>query len=45
MKNFSKKGSFKNKKIIELGCGKGSMLDIIKEAGMNSYGLEYSKNQ
>ena len=43
MKNFSKQGSLKNKKIIELGCGKGSMLDIIREAGMNSYGLEYSK--
>lgn len=42
MKNFLKKGSLKNKKIIELGCGKGSMLDIIKEAGMKSYGLEYS---
>ena len=42
MKNFLKKGNLKNKKIIEIGCGKGSMLDVIKEAGMIPFGLEYS---
>ena len=42
MSEFAKKYDLINKKIIEIGCGKGSMLDIIEEAQMESYGLEYS---
>lgn len=42
MQKLSKKFNLKNKKIIEIGCGTGVMLDIIKEAGMDAYGLEYS---
>jgi len=42
MLEFSSKYNLKNKKIIEIGCGKGAMLDIIEEAKMEAYGLEYS---
>ena len=42
MQKLSNKFNLKNKKIIEIGCGTGVMLDIIKEAGMDAYGLEYS---
>lgn len=44
MKNLSKRFNLNQKKIIEIGCGTGAMLDIIKEAGMDAYGLEYSDN-
>lgn len=43
MNEFSEKFGLKNKKVIEIGCGKGSMLDIIEQAGMRSYGIENSK--
>lgn len=43
MKLFRKKFFLKSKKIIEIGCGSGAMLDIINQAGMRAYGLEYSK--
>ena len=42
MLEFATKYNLKNKKIIEIGCGKGNMLDIIEEAKMKAYGLEYS---
>ena len=42
MIEFSKKYNLKNKKIIEIACAKGNMLDIIEEAQMKAYGLEYS---
>ena len=44
MLEFSTKYNLKNKKIIEIGCAKGNMLDIIEEAQMNAYGLEYSSD-
>jgi SAM-dependent methyltransferase len=40
---FIKKFSLKNKKIIEIGCGKGEYLSIAQGLGVNAYGLEYSK--
>ena len=43
MKNFCRKFKLKSKKVIELGCGSGAMLDIINATGMKAYGLEYSK--
>ena len=42
MTDFANKFNLKNKKIIEIGCAKGDMLDIIEEAGMIAYGLEHS---
>lgn len=44
MQKLSKRFNLNKKKIIEIGCGTGAMLDIIKEAGMDAYGLEYSDN-
>jgi len=43
MKKFCKRFNLKSKKVIEVGCGSGAMLDIINEVGMRAYGLEYSK--
>lgn len=43
MKSFRKKFFLKSKKVIEIGCGSGAMLDIINQAGMKAYGLEHSK--
>lgn len=37
------KYSLAGKKIIEIGCGKGEYLSIMKECGVRVYGLEYSK--
>jgi len=42
MKSFSKKYNLFGKKIIEVGCASGEMLDIIEEAKMLGYGLEHS---
>jgi SAM-dependent methyltransferase len=44
MTDFANKFNLKNKKIIEIGCAKGDMLDIIEEAGMIAYGLEHSSD-
>lgn len=43
LSNFKKKFKLKNKKIIEIGCGTGAVLDLIKINEMKAYGLEYSK--
>lgn len=40
---FVKKFSLEKKKIIEIGCGSGEYLSIMKQAGADAYGLEYSK--
>ena len=42
MFEFANKFNLENKKIIEVGCGKGEMLDVIEEAKMIAYGLEHS---
>lgn len=43
MLDFKNKFNLEGKKIVEIGCGTGAMLDVIQEAGMQAYGLEYSK--
>lgn len=41
--DFIQKYSLQDKKILEVGCGRGEFLSIMKELGLKSYGLEYSK--
>jgi len=41
-KSFVQKFSLKNKKVIEIGCGRGEYLSLIKQSGVDAYGLEYS---
>ena len=41
--NFVKLFGLKGKEVIEVGSGRGGMVDIMNEAGMNASGLEYSK--
>lgn len=43
-KNFTSKYKLKNKSAIEVGCGRGDYLEIIKKYIINSYGLEGSKS-
>lgn len=38
-----KKYSLKRKKAIEIGCGRGEYLSLIRELGIDAYGLEYSR--
>lgn len=40
---FVKKYSLKKKKIIEIGCGQGEYLSIMRQFARESYGLEYSE--
>jgi 2-polyprenyl-3-methyl-5-hydroxy-6-metoxy-1,4-benzoquinol methylase len=42
MSDIVAKYSLKGKNIIEIGCGKGDMLDILNSVGMAAYGLEAS---
>jgi 2-polyprenyl-3-methyl-5-hydroxy-6-metoxy-1,4-benzoquinol methylase len=44
IKNILTKFKLHKIKIIEIGCGKGAMLDIFKKAGANSFGLEWNSN-
>ena len=44
MLEFAKKFKLKDKKIIEIGCAKGDMLDVMEEAKMKAYGLEHSSD-
>jgi 2-polyprenyl-3-methyl-5-hydroxy-6-metoxy-1,4-benzoquinol methylase len=39
---FLKKFSLKKKKIIEIGCGRGEYLFIMRQLGVEAYGLEHS---
>ncbi|MBU0502440.1 MAG: class I SAM-dependent methyltransferase [bacterium] len=39
--DFVKKFSLKEKKVIEIGCGKGEYLSLMKECGVNVYGIEH----
>jgi len=41
--NFVKLFGLKGKEVIEVGSGRGGMVDIMNEAGMDAFGLEYSK--
>lgn len=42
MKGFVDKFGLRGKKVLEIGSGKGDMLEILKEAGMTAVGLEAS---
>jgi len=42
-KTFIKKHSLKEKKVIEIGCGRGEYLSILKNTGAIVSGLEYSE--
>jgi SAM-dependent methyltransferase len=39
---FVKKYSLQNKKFIEIGCGRGEYLSILKLTSVDAYGLEFS---
>jgi len=39
---FVKEFSLEHKKVIEIGCGKGEYLALMKQSGANAYGTEYS---
>lgn len=41
--DIMQKYSLKDKKVIEIGCGRGEYLAIIKQCGMDAHGLEYSE--
>lgn len=42
MQDVVDKFNLKGKKVIEVGCGKGNMLDVLGEAGLRPTGLEAS---
>jgi 2-polyprenyl-3-methyl-5-hydroxy-6-metoxy-1,4-benzoquinol methylase len=42
-RNFIEKFNLKNKKIIEVGCGKGEYLSIMSQQGAQTFGLEFSE--
>lgn len=42
-RSFTQEFSLKGKKIIEIGCGCGEYLSIMRQFGAESYGLEYSE--
>ena len=42
-KSWIKKYKLENKKILEVGCGKGEYLEILANSGVNAFGVEYSK--
>ncbi len=42
LSSFIQKFSLKKKKIIEIGCGNGEYLSIMKQLDVDAYGLEYS---
>lgn len=41
-KDFVDRYSLQNKNVVEVGCGKGEFLELMRDAGTNAYGLEYS---
>ena len=41
--DFVKKYGLRKKKIIEIGCGKGEFLNLMRECGPDVYGLEYGQ--
>ena len=43
-KDFIDRYALKNKKILEVGCGKGDYLSILNQLSAQAFGLEYSEN-
>ena len=41
--NFVKKYSLEGKTMIEIGCGRGEYLSLMKKAGLKVFGLEYAE--
>jgi len=41
--DFVQKFSLAGKKVIEIGCGRGEYLALMKQFGVDAYGLEYSE--
>ena len=41
-KEFAAQHSLRGKKTIEIGCGQGEYLTLIKQAGMDAQGIEYA---
>ena len=39
---FVKEHSLFGKKVVEIGCGKGEYLSIMKQSGANAFGIEYA---
>lgn len=42
-RSWIKEFNLTNKKILEVGCGKGEYLEILSNAGADAYGIEYSR--
>lgn len=42
-KNFVGRFSLEGKKILEIGCGKGEYLSLMRESGTDAYGVEYGE--
>lgn len=40
---FVKEYSLKHKKVIEIGCGRGEYLGLMRQCGVRAYGIEYAK--
>ena len=40
---FAEKFGLRETNVIEIGCGKGEYLSLIKESGMNAFGLEFGE--
>ena len=41
--SFVQKYSLKDKKVIEIGCGRGEYLSLMQQLGVEAYGLEHSE--
>ena len=42
-KSWAKEFNLIDKKILEVGCGKGEYLEILSDVGVDAYGIEYSR--
>lgn len=42
--NFVNSLGLRNKKILEVGCGRGEYLSVMNDLDVNAFGLEYSKD-
>ena len=40
--DFARKYALHGRKVIEIGCGRGEYLALLREAGMDAHGLEYA---
>lgn len=40
---LAKRYALQGKKVLELGCGRGEYLSLLRQSGMDAYGVEYSE--